>query len=128
MGKEACALHEKAKRWFTHDGDGGDSENHPLSFAVLDPLSVHPLASMVIQQEIRQLSYFEVEVVGGASVGVGTLNAHAGAMDCHVGWRPTSYGIAAALSNSCAYLCQYMHCSVHICHSYGSCIRCLFAP
>ena len=46
MGKEACALHEKGKRWFTHDGDEGDSSNHPLSFAVLDPLSVHPLASI----------------------------------------------------------------------------------
>jgi len=100
LGNELCALVESVrprgngKRWICHDVDPDEEEVLPLSFATLHPLFLHPLSALGADASpaIRRLAYFEVEVVGNVSVGIGTADAHWGRYDSHIGWNPVSYG------------------------------------
>jgi len=100
LDKEQEKAAASGLRWLRH------TARDPMETQVLataEPVQVHPLSQKVAWGRVnsdappamRRLSYFEVEVVGGASVGLASFSDHnAGdrARGFHVGHRLISYG------------------------------------
>ena len=93
---QVCATEGKCNRWFVHDYDEGGGVS-PISFTTttLEALQVHPLSATACAHSsaARKFGYFEVEMVGKGSIGLGTAREHfASQAHAHIGWEDASVG------------------------------------
>jgi len=87
MSEYLSYVHDTEQTWLVHKGFS------PKSCCGVNPIPRHPLSAAALEHStaIRAIGYFEVELIGGGSVGLGSVQQHSGKNN-HVGWRKYSYG------------------------------------